>query len=205
MNEKKVSRSALSRLRRKLRGSGGYTLAEGLVALVIFLLVSGGMVDGVRFASEQYRKSMELSEARVLCSTLTNVIRGELSNTDVDKIEFEGGQLRFISTHYTVAGDESTPNKPVSFLIASEDGTLIDPAKGGELWLGTVRADGTVSGSRLLSSGSYSSYRLRVALPQISYSDGAFDVTLTINREDGTELFTNSFAVFPLTPASAAP
>ena len=54
-----------------------------MVALLIVSLLSMCIATGVAFGARQYRRAVANSEARILCSTLTNAITDELSNTTI--------------------------------------------------------------------------------------------------------------------------
>lgn len=71
---------ALSRLRSKVNNSG-FSIAEALCAIIILLLATSGIVAGVQYASQEYKRSMDNSESKVLYSTLETVISNELRNT----------------------------------------------------------------------------------------------------------------------------
>lgn len=65
-------------MRKKLRGRRGLTLAETLVALAVFAILSVALVVGTTAAWKVYQKAMVASEARTLQSTLTQSIGDEL-------------------------------------------------------------------------------------------------------------------------------
>ncbi len=213
MTEKKSFQGMAARLRRKLRGRGGYSLAEALVALVILLMVSGGMVDGIRFASEQYRKSMELSESKVLYSTLANILRSELSGLDPNNGDFtlSGDTVTsFVSAHYMSEGADLTHQAsvfPVTVTVGDDGLTDFEPSDSGELMIGTLEGGAVTDGMLLLGSGAYSSYHLRARVDSITYTDNVFHVTLSILKSDGTTVLIdrNSFDVLPLMDPTASP
>jgi Tfp pilus assembly protein PilV len=93
---------------RRLRKRSGYSLAESLLALLIILLLSAGIAGGVAFAVRQYNEAMIRSEAKVLCSSLSNVLRNELSITsDINPPPGDEGKVRiqgFISPNYAGEG-----------------------------------------------------------------------------------------------------
>lgn len=62
----------------KNKKTAGLTLTEMLCCVVIMLLVSIGMVNGVSLAVRNYQSSLMASESQVLCSTLTSVVSDEL-------------------------------------------------------------------------------------------------------------------------------
>ncbi len=202
MIERNDRKKAPSLLRRKLRGRGGYSLGEALVALVILMLVSSGMVETIRFAIDQYHKQVTYSEAKVLCSTLTNVIRGELSNTSHIKLSGSNNLDSFFSPNYSIDGIGE--NNKVSFyavdVAQKASGLSISDAAGagGELLLGKRSGSTQYTGNLLLSSASYSTYRLRAGVPLITYSGGVFSVTLDVYSSDDKLLVENKFDVLPL-------
>ncbi len=181
----------------------GFTLAETLIAMLILSLVSFGMAEGIRFGVEQYRRSMMLSEARVLCSTLTSVIRGELANTTNWS---ETTPVSFYSPTY--ASEKGNSDRLSTFISATktESGyieAVPDSDNGlryGELMLGKVNGDGSLSGNLLLGSRAYTSYRLR-ANASASYDsvNKIFVVTLRLRPADQEkDLLVDTFHVIPL-------
>ena len=176
------------------RARGGFTIAEMLVAILILGLVSGGVAEGIRFGAEQYQKSMQLSEARVLCSTLTSIIQDELGNTHKITVKADGTLYSFFSRNYAVP--KSTDG---SRLVAADpdSGSELDADKYGELkMMGT--GPGELDGLPLLSSASYTSFKLRVN-PTVKYSGGVFTVTLKIRPAGASEdTLTSTFFVLPL-------
>lgn len=62
----------------KNKKTAGLTLTEMLCCVVIMLLVSIGMVNGVSLAVRNYQSSLMASESQVLCSTLTSIVSDEL-------------------------------------------------------------------------------------------------------------------------------
>ena len=100
-----------NRTTQKLYSSRGMTLVELLSALIILLLVSGGMAAAVSLGSQQYQKSMRDAEAMVLYSTLMTVLSNELMYTTdirVDDDEGIGNVAQFMSQNYVIEGNLST-------------------------------------------------------------------------------------------------
>lgn len=65
-------------MRKKLRGRRGLTLAETLVALAVFAILSVALVVGTTAAWKVYQKAVVASEARTLQSTLIQSLGDEL-------------------------------------------------------------------------------------------------------------------------------
>ena len=100
-----------NRITSKLYSSRGMTLVELLSALIILLLVSGGMAAAVSLGSQQYQKSMRDAEAMVLYSTLMTVLSNELMYTTdirVDNDKGIGNVAQFMSQNYVIEGNLST-------------------------------------------------------------------------------------------------
>lgn len=64
--------------RRRLRGAGGFTLAETLLAVLILLMVSLIVANGVPAARNVYEKVTIGANAQVLLSTTVTALRDEL-------------------------------------------------------------------------------------------------------------------------------
>ena len=69
----------MKRLRKKLNNKRGFSLAETLVAVLILLMVSAVVAEGIPAAANAYRKAVDAANAHVLLSTTVNALRGELS------------------------------------------------------------------------------------------------------------------------------
>lgn len=66
------------RIRKKLKSSKGFTLAETLLAVLILLLVSVIVANGIPAASNAYRKTVLAANAQSLMSTTVAALRDEL-------------------------------------------------------------------------------------------------------------------------------
>ncbi len=69
----------MKKLRKKLSDNIGFSLAETLVAVLILLMVSAVVAEGIPAAANAYRKAVDAANAHVLLSTTVNALRGELS------------------------------------------------------------------------------------------------------------------------------
>lgn len=82
-------------IKRKLRSRKGMTLAETLVALAVFAILSVALVIGTTAAWKVYRKAVVASEARILRSTIIQALTGELRY--VGNIQVDGEKVSFDS------------------------------------------------------------------------------------------------------------
>ncbi len=197
------------KISKRLRSRGGFSIAEMLVTVIILLLVSGGVAEGIRFGTEQYRKSMLLSEGKVLCSTLTSIIQSELSDTNVAHlVKAEGdGSVEDVNDYRAVDVFFSSVGRcsliPVTVTKNDADGTMtISKADDdyGELLLGTVDAEGAVTGDLLLGSKAYTTYKLRVkAAIEYNPTKAIFRVKLQIRAPgEDKDILESTFSVLPL-------
>lgn len=80
-------------IKRKLKSKAGMSLLEVLCAVLILLLVSGGLTSAVTLAANQYQKSLRNSEAQVLYSSLRTILSHELAYTKEVKTDSELGLI----------------------------------------------------------------------------------------------------------------
>ena len=62
----------------KNRAKAGLTLVEMLCTVIIVLLFSVGLVNGMSLAVKSYQQSLMSSESQILVSTLTSIVSDEL-------------------------------------------------------------------------------------------------------------------------------
>ncbi len=62
----------------RLRNKQGMSIVELLSAIIVMLLVTVVLVTGVKLGVKAYTKSVSMSEAQVLCSTLTTIVSDDL-------------------------------------------------------------------------------------------------------------------------------
>ncbi|MCR4771716.1 MAG: hypothetical protein K5855_05330 [Oscillospiraceae bacterium] len=180
---------------RRLRKKNGYSIAEALLATLIVALLSAGIAAGTAFAVRQYNYSVSVSESKVLCSTLSNILRSELGTTKTISVNGAGQVISIRpSKNYSVAGDAGTETEKLSVLRTELNGT---ESSYGELML---------DDRPLLPSGAYTSYRLR-AKADVTYDEDEklFHVTLSIRTADGEERVSSSFVVMPLNEVNVLP
>ncbi|MCQ2405627.1 MAG: hypothetical protein MJ067_00215 [Oscillospiraceae bacterium] len=69
----------MKKLKKKLRGKGGFSLFEMLIAVIVMLLVSEILTLCVRMSTEYYTKSVTESEGQTICATLSTAVQKELN------------------------------------------------------------------------------------------------------------------------------
>ena len=84
---------------RKLNKAAGFTLAETLVAVLILLMVSAVVAEGLPAAVNAYRKAVDASNAQILLSTTVDALRGELSTAWDIKVGVDGTTISYQSSH----------------------------------------------------------------------------------------------------------
>lgn len=172
----------------KLKNQKGMSLGELLVAILIMLLVSMGLVTGTALSQKQFFQSTQESEAQQLYSNLYTLIGNELRFAS-EALDESGNPVTngevdtFFSVTYALKSDKT---KLVSL---DEDGKETDDY--GQLALGN---NGTYN--RLLGTASYTTYDLG-AKASINYNKGTnmFTVSLEIANSSGESLVDNSFSV----------
>ena len=190
-------RERTRRFVRRLRRKTGYSLTEALLATLLVAILSLGIATGIAFAGRQYRNAMIRAEKKVLCSTLTEIISGELRNTSTIWATPSGDFDSFHSRGFAQEGSER--NRFYSVRLDENMNILsADTNDFGQLLIGYEDADGEVVGSLLLSSASYTTYHL-TAKVGIDYDedDKLFHVQLSIRLPDG-DIDVNEFDVIPL-------
>ena len=159
----------------KNRAKAGLTLVELLCTIVIMLLVSVGMVEGVNLAVKNYKKSLLSSESQVLCSTLTNLVSDELRYSGA--VDWEANPIRFYSRTY---GSEC--------IFSQNDSKQVT--------LNEIQRDGTPAqrGYKLLPNRSYH-LGLRASVTLSKAKDNIFSVTILVTDSKDRELARNEFEV----------
>ena len=89
----------------RLRNKKGMSIVELLSAIAVMLLVTVVLVTGVRLGVKAYTKSVSMSEAQILCTTLTTAVSDELRYAGTVHID-ESGSVGFFSQN--VGGDSQT-------------------------------------------------------------------------------------------------
>lgn len=87
----------MKKLLKKLKNSGGFTLAETLITVLILVMVAGVVAGGIPAAVTAFGKTVDAANAQVLLSTTVNALRTELCTAR--EVHLNGaGDLIYIST-----------------------------------------------------------------------------------------------------------
>ena len=153
------------------------SLVELLSAVLVMLLVTSLLVLGVRIGTKAYVKSVSMSEAQILCATLTTLITDELRYAGTIQVEADG-RVGFFSQNFGGA------DGAVSYFAADENGQI------------------TLGGTPILSKRAYP-YGLQAAV-KLSYAktENRFTAILTVCGADDGELARTEFEVEPLNQAA---
>lgn len=153
------------------------SLVELLSAVLVMLLVTSLLVLCVRIGTKAYVKSVSMSEAQILCATLTTLITDELRYAGTIQVEADG-RVGFFSQNFGGA------DGAVSYFAADENGQI------------------TLGGTPILSKRAYP-YGLQAAV-NLRYAkpENRFTAILTVCGADGGELARTEFEVEPLNQAA---
>ena len=158
-----------------MKNKSGLTLVEMLCCVVVMLLVSIGMVNGVSLAVRNYQSSLMASESQILCSTLTSVVSDELRYAG--PVDWNKNPISFYSPSY---------GRPCVFAQNEEHQVTLKPVD-----------DDTFEGTgfNLLPGRAYHfGMRAEVTLAQKPDTENTFLVTILITAQE-RELVKNDFEV----------
>ena len=166
------------------------SLLELLCAVLILLLVTLGMTTGIRLGVDRFAKSMRISEAKILYSTISTVMAGELRYTADVTVDAAGNVVDFQAVNF---GKKQYAQSPPcrNFYSMEEDGTPTESY--GEIGYGTETSAEDME--RILGSAAYN-YGLTAKVDRISYDDskGIFTVGLSIGYK-GESYLSQEFQV----------
>lgn len=153
------------------------SLVELLSAVLVMLLVTSLLVLGVRIGTKAYVKSVSMSEAQILCATLTTLITDELRYAGTIQVDADG-RVGFFSQNFGGA------DGAVSYFAADENGQI------------------TLGGTPILSKRAYP-YGLQAAVNlRYAKTENRFTAILTVCGADDGELARTEFEVEPLNQAA---
>ncbi len=160
-----------NRLKKKLRGSKGFTLVEMTAAVLILVLLVLILNTGLDLAVKSYRTMTAESETELLMSSLSDAIYDELRYArDINAAAITGNLERYTSVSF---GRNTT--------LSLQNGQLY------------------ASGKRLLASGAYGNGDYAIEELAVTYDKKAcvFTVKLTVGGVDNIKAATE-FKVRPL-------
>lgn len=165
-------------VRKKLRSSRGFTLAETLICVLILLMVCGIVGAAIPAASAAYTKAVDAANAQVLLSTAVTALRDEFgSATDIAYSEAEGT----VTITY-----RSGKTGGWSKIVASDSEIRI-------FEFGKIDANGSITSyqpatGRLLVSSEAATANLRLGFTSFSNVNGLITIGDLKVMKDATEL-----------------
>jgi len=171
----------MSKLKKKLRGSSGFSLGEVLVVVLILLLLTAMITAGIPTAQRAYNNVVDAGNAEVLLSTTLTIIQSELS-TATEIIE-ENGKVAYYKSG----------NSGLWSALATDDGSK----EGIRLleYAGSPSETAVEPYSSLLVTRKAATANLYTVFSDIVYSDGVFTINGLLVLRDG-EVMTPEFDHF---------
>lgn len=179
-----------NRLKKKLRGSKGFTLVEMTAAVLILVLLVLILNTGLDLAVKSYRTMTAESETELLMSSLSDAIYDELRYArDINADADYGGD--------TPSGQADTPAPAAAITGNLERYTSVSFGRNTTLSLQNGQL--CASGKRLLASGAYGNGDYAIEQLDITYDKEAcvFTVKLTVGGVDNIKAATE-FKIRPL-------
>ncbi len=168
----------------KLKNNKGLTLTELLCAIIVMLLVTGVMVVGIRLGTQAYVKSVSMSEAQQLCSTLTTKVSDELRYAGTIKVDSTTNTVKFFSKSF------GKKDNDLRSFTQNEDG---------QVTLGETKIITSTSYPHNLKAKVDLSYKPDFDDDANTVDNGVFTATITVYRTSETAvLATTTFQVEPL-------
>lgn len=168
----------------KNKKTAGLTLTEMLCCVVIMLLVSIGMVNGVSLAVRNYQSSLMASESQLLCSTISSLVTDELRYAGA--VDWNAEPIQFGSPSYGRCYFSQNEKKQVTLNTVSEAG--IDTGKSYKLLP-----------SRAYHFGMGAKVTIEPIEPKEN-TPNTFSVTILVSAPNGAELAKSQFDVEQLNP-----
>lgn len=129
-------------VKKKIKNARGFTLAETLLAMLILLLVSIIVANGVPIAKEAYNKVVIGANAKVLLSTTIASLRDELTTARDVVVDSSGKTITFYSADKgatsTISLSENDPTGTKIIMI--EEYTDKDPITGNPIYSDSLRS-----------------------------------------------------------------
>ena len=170
------------KIRRRLSGRGGFTLAETLLAVLILLLVSVIVANGVPVARNVYQKVVLTANAQDIMATAVSALRDELGTAwDVAVNDVRGQASGTFLTYYSAdtgaRSKLSAEGSPAQIMLQENVGVA---------GLGVTDNADSVARPLVSDKESAGKSRLYVTYQSVSYDKDRGTVTFT-NLRAGTE------------------
>ena len=151
-------------LKRIKNSSSGLSLVEMLCAIMILLIVSEGMAQGISLAQRQYEKSIVSSQSKVLCSSISTIVERELAYTTEIKMSDSTNVYSFLSSNYVIRDEDLS-----HFFTDQTDGEY------GQIYLGTEEEAKEILGSKAYNRG------LTALIRDLRYDQSTYTFTVTVS------------------------
>ena len=114
----------LKTIKRKVKETLGFSLAETFLTVLILLMVSTIVASGIPIAADVYKRAVETANAQLLLSTTLTTLRDELGTAGILSAEetvieymVDGGMLRIIADEEGIK--KQTGDRAHSVLLVS--------------------------------------------------------------------------------------
>ncbi len=186
--------------RKTRRISKGFTLTEMLCTVLLLGLVSAGLVNGVVVGTRQYKRSMRISAAQQLYTSLESLLTNELKyskNVDIDtsKVSTDGDYAvnSFFSVTYAIEDD---PTNLYVLKSDSDENKIASKNEYGQLAIGTGTKFNRMLGKMSYTDGLGAKATIKYHPTTDDKKSGYFVVNLAIGANDDTEAYIdNTFTV----------
>lgn len=187
--------SRLRRLRTPLCSETGFTLTEVLATVIILGLVTAGMATAITVGTQQFNRSMALSEGQQLYSSISRLLENDLRSSVAP---ITSGP---VTSYQTV----NFGNKQTLYLDALDDeGDIVAPTGGettgyGQLAFCSHGDDSSVK-NRLLGRAAYN-YGLRAKVKSFNYDTSTCYYTIELaigNPDQNYDVVDETFTVYSL-------
>ena len=186
-----------NRIRKILRGKGGFSLTELLVATLIMALATAALTSVLALAYRHFLTTTQRTEAQFLCASLAEFVEDELTFC---KVSTSGGDTTWSKGTHNMGSN-------IHFYVNTEDGSYvkIDGSTAGTYGKIVITGDNYAGNYyKIVSDGSYDveagrGYSLLAGMSlEWDDSNGWFVVTITVvDKDDKTVLSDDQFTVKP--------
>lgn len=189
-------------LRARLKASGGFTLTEALATVVVVGLVSVGLVTAVTVGVQQYNRSMALSEAQQLYSSLSRLLDTDLRTSPLaDEASGAAGVVKITKYQSVKFGSEKT----VFLEALDDDDNVVNAAEGETTGFGQLALcshdEGNTVKNHLLGAKAYNR-GLRAKVKSFTYNPSnnyySIELVVGIPGTDSEELVDQTFSTYAL-------
>lgn len=188
-------------LRTRLKASGGFTLTEALATVVVVGLVFVGMVTAVSVGVQQYNRSMALSEAQQLYSSLSRLLDTDLRTSPADGVKDATDLIDVTSYKSVKFGSEET----VFLEALDDDDNVVQAVDGETTGFGQLALcshdEGNTVKNHLLGAKAYNR-GLRAKVKSFTYDPSnhyySIELVVGIPGTDSEELVDQTFSTYAL-------